>query len=136
MAIFTDEGGHHSSALESSAHNKSSATSSAQEKQPELGILSKKNPYPLSPSNTLYTYFLGYHDTELNFGIIKKDKASGIAKYRPASDFEFDILAEVICSNPNSSGFMIKLTPDRDTASSPPPSRLFACTHACTTPYL
>ena len=30
--------------------------------------------------------------------------------YKPASDFKFEFIAEVICS---SSGFLIKLTPER-----------------------
>ena len=65
---------------------------------------------------------VGYHDTPLNFGIVKKDKATGNVKYKPASDFGFDILAEVICSSPTSSGFMINLTPDRSRNQYNPPS--------------
>ena len=52
-------------------------------------------------------HFIGYHDEELSFGVMKK------RVYKPASDFEFKFIAEVICSDPHSSGFLIKLTPDR-----------------------
>lgn len=41
------------------------------------------------------------------FGIIKK----GI--YTPCSDFRFDIEAEVICSIPSSSGYVLALTPSK-----------------------
>ena len=34
--------------------------------------------------------------------------------YRPASDFCFEFVAEVICANPQSSWFIIKLTPERN----------------------
>ena len=66
---------------------------------------------------------VGYHDTAVNFGIMKKDKENGKVKYRPASDFGFEILAEVICSNPSSSGYLIQLTPDRKSSNYPQPSR-------------
>ena len=56
---------------------------------------------------------LGYHDTLLNFGIVKSDKEKDKPAYKPASDFGFEILVEVISTNPSSSGFLINLTPDR-----------------------
>lgn len=34
--------------------------------------------------------------------------------YKPASHFKFQFIAEVICSHPKSSGFLIKLTPERN----------------------
>ena len=40
-------------------------------------------------------------------GIVKK------GKYKAASDFRFEFVAEVICEDPHSSGFMVELTPDR-----------------------
>ena len=52
-------------------------------------------------------YFIGYHDEELSFGVMKK----GV--YKSALDFAFKFIAEVICSDPHSSGFLIKLTLDR-----------------------
>ena len=56
-----------------------------------------------------HTVYLGvFSDTNKNFGMTKK----GI--YRPASDFSFQFMAEVICSSPQSSGFIIKLTPERN----------------------
>ena len=42
-----------------------------------------------------------------SFGIVKK------GKYKAASDFRFEFVAEVICEDPHSSGFMVELTPDR-----------------------
>ena len=48
--------------------------------------------------------YSGFHD-EATFGIMKK------GEYQPASDFNFDMVAEVICSTPSSSGYLIKLTP-------------------------
>lgn len=49
-----------------------------------------------------------YKDTEKNFGVMKK------GKYRPMSDFQFEFVSEVICcSSPQSSGFVIRLTPER-----------------------
>ena len=47
-----------------------------------------------------------FTEADKNFGITKK----GI--YKPASDFKF--IAEVICSHPKSSVFLIKLTPERN----------------------
>ena len=47
---------------------------------------------------------LGYRDED-TFGIVKK------GKYYSASDFNFTLAAEVICSNPSSSGYLINLTP-------------------------
>ena len=41
-----------------------------------------------------------------NFGVIKK------GSYRPASDFSFEFVAEVICDSPESSGFIMKLRPE------------------------
>ena len=49
-----------------------------------------------------------FTEADKNFGITKK----GI--YKPASDFKFNFIAEVICSHPKSSGFLIKLTPERN----------------------
>ena len=48
-----------------------------------------------------------FHDDqkEKTFGIIKK----GV--YMPASDFIFELVAEVICEVPSSSGYLINLTP-------------------------
>ena len=34
-------------------------------------------------------------------------------KYKAASDFCFEFVAEVICKDPHSSGFLVELTPDR-----------------------
>ena len=47
---------------------------------------------------------IGFFDGA-NFGIIRK----GVT--HAASDFNFQILAEVICSVPSSSGYLVKLTP-------------------------
>lgn len=49
----------------------------------------------------------GFHEEDKNFGIVKK------GKYKPASDFAFEFTAEVISCNPQSSGFIVKLTPER-----------------------
>ena len=49
-----------------------------------------------------------FTEADKNFGMTKK----GI--YKPASDFKFQFIAEVICSHPKSSGFLIKLTPERN----------------------
>lgn len=49
-----------------------------------------------------------FTEADKNFGITKK----GI--YKPVSDFKFQFIAEVICSHPKSSGFLIKLTPERN----------------------
>ena len=63
----------------------------------------------------LFFYHIGYHEEGHNFGVVKK------GKYKPASDFGFEFVAEVICQDPHSSGFMIELTPDRDEQSDAPP---------------
>ena len=34
--------------------------------------------------------------------------------YKPSSDFNFEFVAEVLCTNPNSSGYMVKVTPERN----------------------
>ena len=70
-------------------------------------------------------YFLGYHDEELSFGMMKK----GV--YKPASDFGFKFIAEVICSDPHSSGFLIKLTPDRGQVDDPRSTRCSATVVLC-----
>lgn len=49
----------------------------------------------------------GYYEEGNNFGVVKK------GKYKAASDFRFEFVAEVICEDPHSSGFMVQLTPDR-----------------------
>ena len=59
---------------------------------------------------------LGYNEEELSFGIMKK----GV--FKPASDFQFHFIAEVICSDPHSSGFMIQLTPDQSDQTDDPQS--------------
>ena len=51
------------------------------------------------------TLTLGYRDDTDTFGIVKK------GKFYPASDFNFTLVAEVICCEPSSSGYLIKLTP-------------------------
>lgn len=51
-----------------------------------------------------YQITTGFHDED-NFGILKK------GRYHPASDFNFDLIAEVICSVPASSGYFVHLTP-------------------------
>ena len=51
-------------------------------------------------------YELGYHEKGNSFGTIKK------GKYKAASDFRFDYIAEVICEDPQSSGFMVELSPE------------------------
>ena len=58
---------------------------------------------------------IGYYEEGNSFGIWKK------GKYKPAADFGFEFLSEVICEDPHSSGFMIALTPDRDEHSDAPP---------------
>ena len=58
---------------------------------------------------------IGYHEEGNSFGVMKK------GTYKPASDFGFEFVAEVICENPHSSGFMVALTPDRDEHSDAPP---------------
>ena len=50
----------------------------------------------------------GFVETEKNFGVMKK------GSYRPASDFAFKFVAEVICDSPQSSGFIVKLMPERN----------------------
>ncbi len=50
--------------------------------------------------------FSGYHEDEETFGVVKKG-----GKYYPASDFRFELVVEVISSNPSSSGYLIRLTP-------------------------
>ena len=119
MVFIVDEG--HSSSTQRSESNAGSSTSS-QEILPEIGTKMLQCIY----TSLILFLYVGYHDTPLNFGVIKKDKASAKLAYRPASDFGFDILAEVICSNPNSSGFMINLTPDRgNNDNSQAPTRFF-----------
>lgn len=59
---------------------------------------------------------LGYNEEELCFGVMKK----GV--FKPASDFQFHFFAEVICSDPHSSGYMIQLTPDRSDQTDDPQS--------------
>lgn len=44
----------------------------------------------------------------MTFGIVKK------AIYSPCSDFGIKFIAEVICSNPHSSGFIVEVTSERD----------------------
>ena len=34
-------------------------------------------------------------------------------KYKPASDFRFDIITKVICANAKLTGYMIKIYPER-----------------------
>ena len=53
-----------------------------------------------------------FTETDKNFGITKK------GNYKPASDFKFQFIAEVICAHPKSSGFLIRLTPKRTQLSS------------------
>ena len=52
----------------------------------------------------LLNHSIGYHDCE-TFGVVKK------GKFFSASDFNFKLVAEVICENPSSSGYLVKLTP-------------------------
>ena len=47
---------------------------------------------------------IGYYDCE-TFGVVKK------GRFFSASDFNFKMVAEVICANPSSSGYLVKLTP-------------------------
>ena len=63
----------------------------------------------------LLCYHIGYHEEGQNFGIVQK------GKYKPASNFGFEFIAEVICEDPHSSGFLVELTPDRDEQSDAPP---------------
>ena len=49
----------------------------------------------------------GFYDGDASFGLMKK----GIV--HTSSDFNFTLLAEVICSVPASSGYLINLTPLR-----------------------
>lgn len=51
--------------------------------------------------------FIGFYDGNKDFGIVKK------GKHIPCSDFSFNFLAEVICIDSRSSGYMIELTPGR-----------------------
>ena len=44
-------------------------------------------------------------DMENTFGVFKK------GTYIPASDFRFDLILQVICETPLSSGYLVKLTP-------------------------
>ena len=46
---------------------------------------------------------VGYHDCE-SFGVVKK------GKFFPAYDFNFKLVAEIICDKPSSSGYLVKLT--------------------------
>ena len=48
-----------------------------------------------------------FYDGDRDFGVIRKGKR------HHASDFSFTFLAEVICADSRSSGFMIELTPRR-----------------------
>ena len=57
--------------------------------------------------NFIETSIAAFVETEKNFGLVKK------GTYRPASDFTFKFVAEVICDSPQSSGFIIKLIPER-----------------------
>ena len=67
---------------------------------------------------------LGCHEEGKSFGVIKKGKSS---------DFHFDFVAEVICEDPHSSGFMVELTPDRlpSTASETDEAAAAAATGRC-----
>ncbi len=60
-----------------------------------------------SKSMSSYNCIIGYCEEGNNFGVVKK------GKYKAASDFRFEFVAEVICEDPHSSGFMVQLTPDR-----------------------
>lgn len=55
----------------------------------------------------LYSHCVDFHDDpkENTFGIMKK----GV--YLPASGFLFNLVTEVICDVPSSSGYLINLTP-------------------------
>ena len=50
----------------------------------------------------------GFYDGDTSFGLMKK----GIV--HTSSDFNFTLLAEVICAVPASSGYLINLTPQRE----------------------
>lgn len=54
-------------------------------------------------------WIIGFDDNleDHTFGIVKK----GV--YTPCSDFQFDIEAEVICTIPSSSGYVVALTPSK-----------------------
>ena len=56
------------------------------------------------PCVYLLNHSIGYHDCE-TFGVVKK------GKFFSASDFNFKLVAEVICENLSSSGYLVKLTP-------------------------
>lgn len=61
-----------------------------------------------------YTFIpSGFHDEECTFGIMKK------GSYRPASDFNFEFVAEVLCSNALHSGYMVNVTSERSHATNP-----------------
>ena len=55
----------------------------------------------------MVTFTAAFHDDmeENTFGVFKK------GTYVPASDFRFDLILEVICETPSSSGYLVKLTP-------------------------
>lgn len=55
----------------------------------------------------MYIDIIGYHEEGRSFGVLKK------GKYKAASDFSFNFVAEVICDDPHSSGFIVELEPDR-----------------------
>lgn len=61
--------------------------------------------YSLVQVHHAHIFHVGYFDGNNTFGIMKK----GVA--HSASDFDFMITAEVICSMPTSSGYLVKLTP-------------------------
>lgn len=48
-------------------------------------------------------YQLGYHDQGNSFGVLKK------GEYICCSDFHFEFVAEVVCEDPHSSGFIVEL---------------------------
>ena len=61
----------------------------------------------LSRITRVNSFAPAFHDDlkENTFGVCKK----GV--YMPASDFLFDLVLEVICESPSSSGYLIRLTP-------------------------
>ena len=50
-------------------------------------------------------HLTGFYDGPTSFGLYKK------GNIHTASDFNFDIIAEVICAVPASSGYLVRLTP-------------------------
>lgn len=63
------------------------------------------------PSKSHLSSLAGYHDETSSFGMMKK----GV--YKPSSDFNFDFVAEVLCSNPHNSGYLVTVTSGRSQAS-------------------